>query len=489
MTTGTGRPRAWSRLALYGVAFFCVGFPRWLEVSFGRPTLEQIAYHLQFNEGLVADTDSGFVVSFAVESVLIPLALAVLAWALERALVWRLEQQPRRRLATALARCVRSVPSLALLYGAALLLLQTGVPAYALSRFGDDFFSRAYVPPGKVETKPQRLKSLLLIYVEGMEATYADADLFGRNLLASMHALGGISVKRYQSAPGTTWTMGGIVATQCGIPLRPAGLRDVTTSAEQIGTFLPGAVCLGDLLKSVGYRNVFMGGARLGFAAKGQFLADHGYDERFGRAEWIQLGAQFGDMHDWGLHDDDLLARARTKLEQLQASGGLFNLTLLTLDTHHPSGFYSKRCKKRGAVDFDDVVECTSEQVAEFITSAQAAGLLENTRVVVVGDHLAMPNPLYAQLQSAPQRSIFNLFLPAGDVEKAADEALPFDLFPSILEFVGVDVEGGRLGLGYSIFDSSIRRSVQERDQLLVEVLNPSDAYDELWRPRPRRAP
>ena len=59
-------------------------------------------------------------------------------------------------------------------------------------------------------------------------------------------------------------------------------------------------------------------------------------------------------------------------------------------------------------------------------------------------------------------------------------------MYPSILQFIGVNVAGGRLGLGYAAFSPSTpQRSRQSLDALQSDVLNPSPAYMQLWAVRP----
>ncbi len=67
--------------------------------------------------------------------------------------------------------------------------------------------------------------------------------------------------------------MGGITASQCGIPLNSVILEDGNSQGERLKSFLPRATCLGDSLKKLGYINIFLGGARLAFAGKGKFLS------------------------------------------------------------------------------------------------------------------------------------------------------------------------------------------------------------------------
>jgi phosphoglycerol transferase len=482
-----------ARFAVYLLALIGFGTTRWVYANFDHPSIDQIVYHLRFNEGLAAAGGGAFLVTFVVESVAAPLLLAFLLVRAEAALLPHLRPLKSGGRAGRLMGWVgRAAPALVFVVSASLLSAQLSAPAYARSLFGRDFFSAHYVAPSTVELRHGALKNLVLIYVESLESAYGDPALFGRrDLLQGLRDIEGTSFADYRPAPGTGWTMGGIVATQCGIPLKTMSVFESSETAEPSFAFLPGAVCLGDVLAAAGYRNVYLGGARLSFAGKGMFLADHGYHERYGQREWPKLGESGADMSEWGLYDDRLFQRAKQKLKALHATGQRFNLTLLTLDTHHTHGFYSPRCKREGATDFAGIVECTARMVGELVRFAKDNGMLEDTRIVIVGDHLAMPNPVYSELQRAPQRTIYNAFVPAGVATKATEQLLPYDMYPTILQFIGFDVVGGRLGLGYAGFEGagSARRSAAELDALIAGVGNPSERYAELWRPRPRAEP
>ena len=79
--------------------------------------------------------------------------------------------------------------------------------------------------------------------------TYADASLFGTDLLQPLHALGGQRVPAYRQSPGATWTIAAMVATQCGVPLTVYSEGDVRHDGNA-RTFLAGATCLGDILQA-----------------------------------------------------------------------------------------------------------------------------------------------------------------------------------------------------------------------------------------------
>jgi phosphoglycerol transferase len=225
-----------------------------------------------------------------------------------------------------------------------------------------------------------------------------------------------------------------------------------------------------------------MGGAALSFSGKGRFLCDHGYGETWGRAEWEQAGVPPGELSGWGLFDSALFNRARVALSRLHASGQPFNLTLLTVDTHNPAGFLSPDCRRQGVVEFQGIVSCSAREIADFIWYARMNGYLEDTTVVVIGDHLAPSNSVHDVLVKAPRRGMFNLFV--GDHLPAAStrELLPFDLFPTLVELAGIDVNGDRLGLGYSAVGDVDTENADERaDDWSLGALRGSSRYDALW--------
>ena len=107
---------------------------------------------------------------------------------------------------------------------------------------------------------------------------------------------------------------------------------------------LPGAVCIGDLLKSVAYKSHYMGGAALQFAGKGKFYNTHGFSGVSGLEELRENLGQDISFSEWGIYDPDLLQLAEERFLDLSEAGDPFGLFLLTLDTHHPKGHIPEKC-------------------------------------------------------------------------------------------------------------------------------------------------
>ncbi len=155
-------------------------------------------------------------------------------------------------------------------------------------------------------------------------------------------------------------------------------------------------------------------------------------------------------MSGWGLRDDALFRRARVELDQLMKSRKPFNLNVLTVNTHHPYGHLSPECSRRGHQDFEGIVECTADLVAEFVEYIIARGWLDRVAIVVQGDHLAMGNTSYDKLATNPERRVFNLLINDNPKLTAnTREVTHFDMLPRCSP-IGLQVKGGRAGLGYS---------------------------------------
>lgn len=469
-------PRSLLRFGAYLAAFCALGFAYWLRQTFGDVTMEQALWHLRYADRAAFMLSQVFFVECAVQVLLVPALLASVAALLHARVAPRLAGWPRRSLRIAPA----AIGACAL----AALAMQFSLASYAAAYLEPDRFAQEYVEPRSVALAPGQRRNLVLIYAESLEATYGDSSLFGRDLLAPLRHAGGHSYARYRPAAGATWTIAGMVATQCGVPLKVYAQADIRADGPG-KAFLAGATCLGDVLQAHGWRNVFLGGAPLSFSGKGRFLQDHGYTEAWGREEWERAGAKPDELQAWGLYDDALFARARKRLAQLHAAGQPFNLTLLTLDTHNPYGFLSAGCRQRGAAGFEGIVSCSARQIAEFIAFARERGYLADTAIVVVGDHLAVPNPVWRQLEQAGERrSIFNLFVGEGLPQPNTTEFLPFDLFPTLVELAGIRVPGDRLGLGYSAVGTKEAQVPAARAQhWSLAVVRGSPRYDALWRP------
>lgn len=339
----------------------------------------------------------------------------------------------------------------------ALLSIKT-TPAYqqvvslikSQTRSGDSDFAAWYkVPEGNI--KNPKL-NLVYIYGESLERTYFDEQQFP-GLAPELNALKSDSLDFSHTGqmPGMDYTIAGIVASQCGIPLFAPFEGN---SSASMSSFFPKNICLGDILKASGYQNYFIQGADLRFAGKYIFLQSHGFEHMYGAQELKGMVADPNYRNNWGFYDDTVLEEAYEKFIELSKAGKRFSLFTLTVDTHHPDGFISKTCTRRGySYEGKDnrsfgAVACSQQHIAALIEKIKASPYFRNTVIVVSSDHLAMNNTAYKYLTKQDRQNLF--FVIRGDRPQAGLKAVKrntMDNGATVLDILG---GGNYIGLGRS---------------------------------------
>lgn len=318
------------------------------------------------------------------------------------------------------------------------------------SRDGDPDFAAYYKEPSK--TIPNPHLNLVYIYGESLERTYFDSHAFP-DLTPELGKLKDESIdfSHTMQLPGTDYTIAGMVASQCGIPLFAPFEGNASAS---VSSFFPQNICLGDILKNSGYQNYFMQGANLRFAGKDVFLQSHGFDHLYGAEELKATVPDPSYRNDWGFYDDTVLDEVWKKYEDLSKSGQRFSLFTLTVDTHHPDGFISRTCdRKKYEIDGKtnqsfSAVTCSQEHVAALIEKIKASPYFKNTVIVVSSDHLAMKNTAWDYLNKQDRSNLF--FVIRGDQpqqEVMGVKRSTLDNGATVLDILGGD---NFIGLGRS---------------------------------------
>lgn len=295
------------------------------------------------------------------------------------------------------------------------------------------------------EVKPP---NLVFIYLESLERTYFDDDVFP-DLVPHLKRLeaSGMSFTNVHQVLGSEFTMGGIVASQCGVPLMTAADGN---SMSEVDRFMPAARCLGDLLQDQGYQLSFLGGAPLKFAGKGSFYRSHGFTRVSGLTELQTEQPSPLPQSSWGLYDDDLFEIVRREVQRLDAQGGPFGVFSLTLDTHHPRGHATPICSDLPYGDGSDAmlnsVHCADHLIGKLISQLRSDPSGKDLMIVVASDHLAMRNSQFERLQTLQRRNLL-LLLPPGDPssEKIERQASILDVGATVLAAMGLHT----VGLGY----------------------------------------
>jgi len=317
-------------------------------------------------------------------------------------------------------------------------------------------FRRLYHKPF-IEPVQATHPNLVFIYAESVERTYLDESLFP-GLLPRMRELEaqGTTFTDVRQVGMTGYTIAGIVASQCGIPLSALGFEG--NRMASMDRYLPGAVSLSDLLHREGYHLVYMGGAPLWFAGKGTFHRTHGFHEVLGREELAPRLEDPGYLNAWGLYDDSLFDLAFARYEELSAAGRPFGLFMLTLDTHHPEGHRSRRVADvtygDGSNPILNAVRASDELIHAFVTRIRSSPHGDRTVIVIASDHLALPNTATAILEKGTRRNLFLVLEPGAARPARVDRrGSTLDIGPTLLPFLGYR---GAIGLGRDLRDTSV---------------------------------
>lgn len=285
-----------------------------------------------------------------------------------------------------------------------------------------------------VATGFARKPNIVYIYLESVERTFLNDSIFP-GLAPNLKKLDAeaISFTNIQQTYGTGWTMAGMVASQCGIPLS----TDVWNSMAGLDSFLPGATCLGDLLAAQGYALDYVGGADIAFAGKGAFYKTHRFDRVQGQTELAGRLPDPAYQNVWGLYDDTLFDIFQQRFDEQVASGRPFGLFTLTNSTHPPDGNLPHTCRARygdGADGILNAVQCTDLYVAAVVNHIRRSPAGDHTIIVIGSDHLAMRSPTTERwLEGQQRRDLLLMLVPGAAPVRIDKPGTTLDVAPTLL--------------------------------------------------------
>ncbi len=281
-------------------------------------------------------------------------------------------------------------------------------------------------------------KNLVLIYMESLESSFLDERMFP-GLTPRLNALANeaLCFDNISPALNADYTFGGIYASMMGLPLVKEVLRGGFVNSGirvAVGAKLPS---LPSILNAAGYEQVFLRGVNLSFAGMNVFLGR----ERFDRMAAYETEFP-GRSRTWGCSDAVLFDWAFERFQQLAAGKKPFHLTLLTLDTHAPHGFFygdSIRYKEnRSGNVMLDAVHTMDERIGSFIDRLKQTPAWKNTCVVLVSDHLMPAGILSDELTRNPRRSLVMMALNCGLHGHRDTPGMTFDIAPTVTALLGV---------------------------------------------------
>ena len=312
-------------------------------------------------------------------------------------------------------------------------------------------------------------KNIIFLYLEQFEQTYTDESLFP-GLTPNLNRLKNqaVTFTNIISPKATNWTIAGMVASQCGIPLITN--IEVANNMGGMDKFLSSARCIGDILADNSYNLHYINGSNLEFAGKGKFYKSHGFKAVEG---WEELKSRLINnsyKSPWGLFDDSLYEINIDRLNNLRKDDKPYGLFTLTLDTHHPNGYLSSSCKnkiyKEGTNSILNSIHCADYMAASFIENIINDDSFKDTVLVVLSDHMALKNTATSILDKGERRNLFFIFSDNLPSDKISKPGSMFDVAPTVMSLIGAYTNG--LGLGRNLF---IEDSLMAGDKPMNEII------------------
>lgn len=354
-----------------------------------------------------------------------------------------------------------------------------------------DFIEDNYADPNTVKlTFPAKKRNLIYIFLESMENAYADGNSHERfkiNHIPELTKLAEENVNFSHTSSlggalpfsGTTWTAAAMVSQTSGLTVKvPVG----SESFDGEFGYMPGVVSIGEILEDNGYEQVLLVGSNAEFGSRESYFTLHGNYNILDTVSLKEANRLPFDYDEWwGFEDRKLFEFAKEELTRLSTSDKPFNLTLLTCDTHFPNGYCCELCEDYFDEPYSNVLRCSSKQVADFVEWIKAQPFYDNTTIVICGDHLTMDPEYMKDVNEDFTRTTYNCIINSAVSPLHEKNRLfgNFDMFPTTLAAIGVEIEGDRLGLGTNLF--SIRKTLAEEydfETLDTELQKKSDFYN-----------
>ncbi|MBQ9154614.1 MAG: sulfatase-like hydrolase/transferase [Solobacterium sp.] len=333
--------------------------------------------------------------------------------------------------------------------------------------FDTELYDTVYTAPENVRVSfPAQKKNLIYIFMESMEISVADEQSGGGKSFNAIPELTDLAME-YDCFNGeeetlngavplynSTWTIAGMVAQSSGIPL---GINHYQSNTKgSIASFLPGAVTLGDILEQNGYRNEVMMGSDAKFGNRDSYYSAHGNAEIYDYKYAMKTGLIPEDYKVfWGMEDAKLVEAAKQEARRLAGSEEPFCLSILTVDTHFPSGYLCEDCGDELPDKYANVFACSSKRVAEYVSWIQSQPWGKDTVIILNGDHLCMNSSYFEDMPVDYERKTFTAVINSQKEEPSEKRYYStMDLFPTTLSAMGCTIEGDRLGFGTDLYSS-----------------------------------
>jgi len=320
--------------------------------------------------------------------------------------------------------------------------------------------------------KPKKLpknflnRDLIIISAESLERTFytnkniedINLTLLKRNDLIDFTNIN-------QAKDYTDWTIAGLVAANCGLPL-----------IDQ--NFYTNYNCLTDLLKKRGYNLMSIQGSSPKYTGNGNFYSIHGVKEIIGLNEIEEYFSEKKlELSHWGIHDDVVFDYAFDQIKNFENKNKPYAIWINTLDNHPPDGLLSHKCKKitnHIKSKHLKVVYCNDVYLNNLINKIILSDKMKNNLIIIHSDHLLMNSTIIKKYFKNPKKrkNLFLIIDPYAIKEKKEInvQGNTLDIPATIIDYLN---GYNKLGLGVSLLPNknNIIKSLSTYNQNISQII------------------
>ena len=308
---------------------------------------------------------------------------------------------------------------------------------------------------------PAKKRNLVFIYLESIELSFlGDASgIPGTNYMPELCEL--LKEGECFSAKGrstgvtplsaTGWTQASMFGSNTGYPLK---MYSNSNLDHNLDAYYPTMISVSDILYANGYQNRVRFGSVASFARRDAYFEQHGSFDVRDYAYSVNSGEQDISNYDfWGYDDHTLFEYAKQDALDLSKSGQPFCLVLETVDTHFPDGYTCPYCGHEYADEYGNILRCNSRHIYDYVRWLQEQPFYEDTTIILMGDHTTMAD--FGDLDESPyQRKTYFCIINGVSERETDDQRVysAFDVAPTTLAAIGVDMKSDRFGLGTNLY-------------------------------------
>jgi len=359
---------------------------------------------------------------------------------------------------------------------------------YSLIQF--EINSELYSEAKNIEfIEPKVKKNLILIYFESLEYDIEGlTNKSQKNPIKELNKLYGKNIYNFKQPPATSISIAGIFASQCSVPLYPFISKNIENFSEKK------LKCLSDVLNEFNYKQYHFMTVDKTFHRSDLFLENHHYtiyDNQKIREKFPGTKTAWGE----GVHDEVMLNLAKDKILQLKKNNNHFNVVIKTTDTHPPF-ITSDACKNASNKKYENdktyeilknldnsymksraynSYKCTSSLIINFLEELREKNALDNTVIVIMGDHLA--HNKYEIINTDQNER--NLFFKINTENNFTRNLMNhYDIAPTILDEMGFFPKNkNQYGFGISLFDENKNSNYEKHFESVMNQKVLTDFY------------